>query len=32
MIVKTKYGAEIETEDFKGYGQFKNWHNKQTDY
>ncbi len=23
MIVKTKYGAEIETDDFKGYGQFK---------
>ena len=23
MIVKTKYGSEIETDDFKGYGQFK---------
>lgn len=23
MIVRTKYGSEIETDDFKGYGQFK---------
>ena len=25
MIVRTKYGSEIETEDFKGYGQFKKY-------
>ncbi len=25
MIVRTKYGSEIETDDFKGYGQFKKY-------
>lgn len=25
MIIKTKYGSEIETDDFKGYGEFKKY-------
>lgn len=25
MIVRTKYGSEIETDNFKGYGQFKKY-------
>ena len=31
MIVKTKYGSEIETDDFKGYGQFKKYVNEHFD-
>lgn len=31
MIVRTKYGTEIETDDFKGYGQFKKYVNEHFD-
>ncbi len=31
MIVRTKYGNEIETDDFKGYGQFKKYVNEHFD-